>query len=107
LDGLMMIGTDEVSYGGDRRFLTCVADHASGGGGVGRSRPERRHLAGLLRSAQRQQKLSIKAVSIDMSAGYEQAITYIRLDSESGPVPCAPRSDRGGVSAQRLTRSSR
>ena len=31
LDWLVMIGVDEVSYGADRRFLTCVADHASGG----------------------------------------------------------------------------
>jgi transposase len=27
LDGLVMIGVDEVRYGADRRFLTCVADH--------------------------------------------------------------------------------
>ena len=31
LDGVVMIGVDEVSYGADRRFLTCVADHTSGG----------------------------------------------------------------------------
>jgi transposase len=31
LDGLEIIAVDEVSHGAGRRFLTCVADHASGG----------------------------------------------------------------------------
>ena len=31
LDGLVMIGVDEVSYAADHRFLTCVADHAAVG----------------------------------------------------------------------------
>ena len=31
LDGLELIGVDEVSYGADHRFLTCVANHGTGG----------------------------------------------------------------------------
>ena len=28
LDGLVFIGVDEVSYGADHKFLTCVADQS-------------------------------------------------------------------------------
>lgn len=75
LDGLVMIGVDEVSYGADRRFLTCVADHASGG--VVWAAPGRNAatLQGFFDELTDKQKASIKAVSIDMSAGYEKAIT--------------------------------
>ena len=31
LDGLESLGVDEVSYGADHKFLTCVANHDSGG----------------------------------------------------------------------------
>jgi len=31
LDGLVMIGCDEVSYAAEARFLTCVANHETGG----------------------------------------------------------------------------
>ena len=57
LDGLMMIGCDEVSNGADRRFLTCVADHATGGVVWAAPGPQRRHPAGLLRPAHRQAAL--------------------------------------------------
>lgn len=30
LDGLEWLGVDEISHGADHRFLTCVADHATG-----------------------------------------------------------------------------
>jgi transposase len=75
LDGLVMIGVDEVSYGADRRFLTCVADHTSGG--VVWAAPGRnaQTLQGFFDELTDQQKNSITAVSIDMSAGYEKAIT--------------------------------
>ena len=75
LDGLVMIGVDEVSYGADRRFLTCVADHVSGG--VVWAAPGRnaQTLQGFFDELTDEQKDSIRAVSIDMSAGYEKAIT--------------------------------
>lgn len=74
LDGLVMIGVDEVGYGADRRFLTCVADHDSGG--VVWAAPGRnaQTLQGFFDELSDEQKASIKAVSIDMSAGYEKAI---------------------------------
>ena len=74
LDGLVMIGVDEVSHGSGHRFLTCVADHASGG--VVWAAPGRnaQTLQGFFAELADEQKASITAVSIDMSAGYEKAI---------------------------------
>jgi transposase len=74
LDGLVMLGVDEVSHGAGHRFLTCVADHASGG--VVWAAPGRnaQTLQGFFNDLTDVQKQSITAVSIDMSAGYEKAI---------------------------------
>ncbi len=74
LDGLVRLGVDEISYGADHRFLTCVADHE--GGGVVWAAPGRNAatLQGFFDRLTERQRSSIKAVSIDMSAGYEKAI---------------------------------
>jgi transposase len=74
LDGLVQIGVDEVSYGADHKFLTCVADHLKGR--IVWAAPGRnaKTLQGFFDSLTAEQKLSITAVSIDMSAGYEKAI---------------------------------
>jgi len=74
LDGLVMLGVDEVSHGAGHKFLTCVADHASGG--VVWAAPGRNAatLQGFFDELADEQKASITAVSIDMSAGYEKAI---------------------------------
>jgi transposase len=74
LDRLVFIGVDEVSYGADHKFLTCVADHETGGivwAAPGRNAASLQAFFGGLTD---EQKASIKAVSIDMSAGYEKAI---------------------------------
>jgi transposase len=74
LDGLRLIGVDEVSYGADHKFLTCVANHETGGivwATEGRNAASLQAFFDGLTDAQ---KASIKAVSIDMSAGYENAI---------------------------------
>ena len=74
LDGLALIGVDEVSYGADHKFLTCVANHDSGGivwAAEGRNAAS---LQAFFDGLTPEQKASIKAVSIDMSAGYENAI---------------------------------
>jgi transposase len=74
LDGLELIGVDEVSYGADHKFLTCVADHQTGGivwAAPGRNAAS---LQAFFDGLSDEQKASIKAVSIDMSAGYENAI---------------------------------
>jgi transposase len=74
LDGLVFIGVDEVSYGADHKFLTCVADHD--GGGIVWAAPGRNaaSLQAFFDGLTSEQKASIKAVSIDRSAGYEKAI---------------------------------
>jgi transposase len=74
LDGLVWLGVDEVSYQADHRFLTCVADHQSGAvvwAAPGRNAATLRAFFDQLTT---EQKRSIEAVSIDMSAGYEKAI---------------------------------
>jgi transposase len=74
LDGLELIGVDEVSYGADHKFLTCVADHQTGGivwAAPGRNAAS---LQAFFDGLTDEQKASIKAISIDMSAGYENAI---------------------------------
>jgi transposase len=74
LDGLVMIGVDEVSYASEHRFLTCVANHETGG--VVWAAPGRNAatLQAFFEELTDEQKASIQAVSIDMSAGYEKAV---------------------------------
>jgi transposase len=74
LDGLVFIGVDEVSHGSDRQFLTCVADHLKPRIVWAASGRNAATLQGFFSSLSDEQKASIKAVSIDMSAGYENAI---------------------------------
>lgn len=50
LDGLVHIAVDEVCYGAEHRFLTCVANHRTRDH-LRRQGPRRRRLAGILRPA--------------------------------------------------------
>ena len=81
LDGLIAIGVDEISYRRGQRYLTSVVDHQAGAivwCAPGRNAAtlqaffdelgDRRH--------------SIRAVSIDMSGGYEKAIRANAPDAE-------------------------
>jgi len=73
LRGLVMIGVDDVSWRKHHRYLTCVADHIDGGvvwAAEGRSAAT---LQGFFEELG-EEKVTIQAVSIDMSAGYEKAI---------------------------------
>jgi transposase len=82
LDGLVMIGVDEVSYASEHRFLTCVADHRTGGvvwAAPGRNAATLQRFFDELTD---EQKASITAVSIDMSAGYEKAIRAAVPDAQ-------------------------
>ena len=82
LDGLELIGADEVSYGADHKFLTCVANHDTGGivwAAPGRNAAS---LQAFFDGLTDEQKASIRAVSIDMSAGYEKAITKAVPDAQ-------------------------
>ncbi len=81
LEGLVMIGCDEISYRRGQRYLTTVADHATGA--IVWAKPGR--------NAQTLQaffddlgdrRASIRAVSIDMNGSYEKAIRAAVPDAE-------------------------
>jgi transposase len=75
LDGLELIGVDEVSCGADHKFLTSVVDHQGGGIVWATEGRNSASLKAFFDGLTDEQKASIKAVSIDMSAGYEKAIS--------------------------------
>lgn len=73
LHGLVAIGVDEISYRRGQRYLTSVADHASGAivwSAPGRNSATLGEFFDLLGD----RRASIKAVSIDMSGEYQRAI---------------------------------
>jgi transposase len=73
LEGLVQIGVDEIAYRRGQRYLTSVADHRSGA--IVWMRPGRN--AATLQAffdELGERKASIRAVSIDMSGGYEKAV---------------------------------
>ena len=73
LEGLVAIGVDEISYRRGQRYLTTVVDHNTGGivwCAPGRNAATLQVFFDLLG----ERKLTIRAVSIDMAGGYQQAI---------------------------------
>jgi transposase len=82
LDGLELIGCDEVNYGADHKFLTCVANHQSGGIVWATEGRNAASLQAFFDGLTDEQKASIRAVSIDMSAGYEKAIREAVPDAQ-------------------------
>jgi transposase len=81
LQRLVMIGVDEVSYRRGHRYLTVVADHRSGAIvwlRPGRNQATLQAFFDELGDA----KQSIRAVSIDMTGGYENAIRATLPDAE-------------------------
>ena len=73
LAGLVLIGVDDVSWRRRHRYLTCVADHLDGAivwVAEGRSAATLGEFFEELGT----EKVTIQAVSIDMSAGYEKAV---------------------------------
>jgi transposase len=81
LAGLVRVGCDELSYRGGQRYLSTVADHASGR--IVWSSPGRN--AQTLQAffdELGERKESIKAISIDMSGGYEKAIRAALPDAQ-------------------------
>jgi len=73
LAGLVAIGVDEVSWRKRHRYLTCVADHIDGGVVWVREGRSAATLGEFFEELG-EEKVTIQAVSIDMSAGYEKAI---------------------------------
>jgi len=81
LEGLVAIGVDEISYRRHHRYLTSVADHASGAivwCHPGRNSATLQRFFDLLGD----RKQSIRAVSIDMSGEYQRAIRAAVPDAE-------------------------
>ncbi|MCA1678735.1 MAG: ISL3 family transposase [Actinobacteria bacterium] len=74
LDGLVQIGVDEISWRRGQRYLTSVADHERGA--IVWCAPGRNQatLQAFFDELGPQRCAQIRAVSIDMSAGYERAI---------------------------------
>ena len=73
LSGLVAIGVDEISYRRHHRYLTSVVDHRAGAivwCAAGRNAATLQRFFDELGD----RKTSIRAVSIDMSGGYEKAI---------------------------------
>jgi transposase len=73
LAGLVAIGCDEISYRRGQRYLTSIVDHASGAivwCSAGRNAATLQRFFAELG----EHRHSIRAVSIDMSGGYEKAI---------------------------------
>ena len=73
LRGLVMIGVDEVSWRRRWRYLTVVCDHRSGGVVWVREGRSAASLQGFF-ACLGEARHSIRAVSIDMSSGYEKAV---------------------------------
>ena len=75
-DDLVLIGVDEISYRRGQRYLTCVADHERGAiiwAKPGRDANTLEAFFALLGD----RRHTIKAISIDMSAGYENAVKAV------------------------------
>ena len=73
LEGLVMIGCDEISYRKGQRYLTSVVDHHTGA--IVWCAPGRNaQTLNAFFEALGDRKHTIRAVSIDMSGGYQQAI---------------------------------
>jgi len=81
LSGLVAIGVDEISYRRGQRYLTSVVNHQAGAivwCAPGRNAATLQAFFDLLGD----RKSSIRAVSIDMSGGYEKAIRENVPDAE-------------------------
>ena len=82
LDGLALIGCDEICYGADHKFLTSVVNHETGAIVWATEGRNAASLQAFFDQLSDVQKASIRAVSLDMSAGYEKAIRASIPDAE-------------------------
>jgi transposase len=82
LKGLVLIGVDEVSWRRRHRYLTCVADHTTGDIVWINEGRNAQTLQAFFDQLGEPGRASIRAVSIDMSAGYENAIRAAVPDAE-------------------------
>src|SRR4051812_16781837 len=84
LQGLVAIGVDEISYRRGQRYLTCVADHATGA--IVWCQPGRNTLQAFFDELG-DHRHSIRAVWIDMSGEYERAIRQAIPRARSALTP--------------------
>jgi transposase len=82
LDGRSLIGVDEASYGADHKFLTCVADHETGGIVWATEGRNAASLHAFFDGLTDEQKASVRAVSIEMSAGAYALSAITEFSSE-------------------------
>ena len=82
LSGLVAIGVDEISWRRGQRYLTSVADHRKGR--IVWCAPGRnaQTLQAFFDELGPERTKTIRAVSIDMSGGYQQAIRHNLPDAE-------------------------
>lgn len=82
LEGLVMIGVDEISYRRGQRYLTQVCDHKTGA--IVWAKPGRNAatLQDFFDELGLDGRASIRAVSIDMNGGYEKAIRHAVPDAQ-------------------------
>jgi transposase len=76
LANLVLIGVDEIAYRRGQRYLTCVADHQTGRIVWAKPGRDAATLQGFFELLG-DRRHTIRAVSIDMSAGYENAINAV------------------------------
>ena len=81
LKGLVMVGVDEISYRKGQRYLTQVCDHRSGAIVWARPGRDARTLQAFFTELG-DRSHSIRAISIDMSGGYENAVRAAVPDAE-------------------------
>jgi transposase len=81
LQGLVAIGVDEISYRRHHRYLTSVVDHKAGAI-VWCAKGRNAETLQCFFDELGERRLTIKAVSIDMSGGYEKAIRDSVPDAE-------------------------
>lgn len=107
LSGRVQIGVDEVSFRRGERYLTCVADHATGS--IPWIRPGRNPatLQAFFDKLGPECRTSIRAVSIDMSAGYENAVRAAIPAAEVAFDPSTSHSLRAAPSTRSTARSAR
>ena len=87
LSGLVAIGVDEISWRRGQRYLTSVADHRKGR--IVWCAPGRnaQTLQAFFDELGPERTKTIRAVSIDMSGGYQQAIRHNLPDARSASTP--------------------
>lgn len=82
LDGLSLIGVDEISYRKHHHYLTLVADHVEGRIVWGKEGKDAETLKAFFEALGEERRKEIKVVSMDMSAAYINAVREALPDTQ-------------------------